>query len=273
LKTGQIIFLDMGMMGTLNQEQRMNLADLIWTLNTGDAHELAEVLLRLCTPFHDVEVERFREDIDRVVVRYLRYPDEAGSLSAVLDGVFSVLAKNGLRLGRELTMALKTLIQAEQIVHTLDPHCDITVESFANIQGFLSDQFNTETVKKTMQTQVLRTAKELVRRIPDLQQATVQWIRQYEKGKFEVELNTDELNLRLDIFNVAAQRLAIGMILLGMVIGSAFATGIDGEIAGIPLSWIAFVLFGFAIIVSTVMVVRMMSEVGHKPRRPPRIRY
>jgi hypothetical protein len=147
------------------------------------------------------------------------------------------------------------------------------VEAFANIQGFLSEQFNTETVKKTVQTQVLRTAKELVRRIPDLQQATVQWISQYEKGKFEVELNTDELNLRLDIFNVAAQRLAIGMILLGMEIGSAFATGIDGTLGGIPLSWMAFGLFAFAIIVSTVMVVRMMGEVGHKPQRPPRIRY
>ena len=38
-------------------------------------------------------------------------------------------------------MALKTLIQAEQIVHTLDPMLDITKESFVDIQGFLSDQF------------------------------------------------------------------------------------------------------------------------------------
>ena len=36
----------------------------------------------------------------------------------------------------------------------------------------------------------------------------MKWITQYEKGEFEVELNTDELNERLDIFNLAAQRLA-----------------------------------------------------------------
>jgi hypothetical protein len=43
----------------------------------------------------------------------------------------------------------------------------------------------------------------------------MQWINQYEKGKIEVEVNTDELNKRLDIFNVAAQRLAVGIVLLG----------------------------------------------------------
>ncbi len=142
-----------------------------------------------------------------------------------------------------------------------------------DIQGFLADQFNKETVQQTVQTQLLRTTKELVRRIPDLQQATMQWIGQYEKGKFEVELNTDDLNQRLDIFNVAAQRLAIGMVLLGMVIGSAFATGIDGSILGIPLSWIAFGLFGFAMIVSTVMLWNMIQELRRKPQPPRGIRY
>lgn len=273
LQTGHIIFLDMGMMGTLNQAQRMNLADLIWTLNGTDSYELSESLMRLSTPFKDVDVPKFRADVDSVVVRYLRYPDEAGSLSAVLTGVLDVLSKNGLRLGRDLTMALKTLIQAEQIVHTLDPQLDITKESFVDIQGFLSQQFNTETVKATIETQVLRSAKELVRRIPDLQQATMKWITQYEKGEFEVRLDTDELNSRLDIFNVAAQRLAVGMILLGMVIGSAFATSMPGEILGVELSFIAFLVFVFTLTVSFVMVIRMMRDIGRKPTRPPRINY
>lgn len=271
--SGKIIFLDMGMMGMLNQQQRTNLADLIWVLNGLDAYEISETLLRLCTPFHDVNVPQFREDIDRTVVRYMRYPDEAGSLSAVLNGVFDVLAKNGLRLGSELTMALKTLIQAEAIVHTLDYWLDITREAFSIIQGFLAEQFNVETVKATVQTQLMRSTKELVRRIPDLQQATMQWLNQYEKGKFEIEVNTDELNQRLDIFNVAAQRLAVGIILLGMIIGSGFATGMEGVVLGLELAAIAFVIFVFSIGAGLVMSIRMMRTIGEKPRQRPRILY
>jgi len=273
LKTGKIIFLDLGMMGMLNQQQRINLADLIWVLNGLDAYEISETLLRLCTPFHDVHVAQFREDIDRTVVRYMRYPDEAGSLSAVLNAVFDVLANNGLRLGSELTMALKTLIQAEAIVHTLDYWLDITREAFSFIQGFLAEQFNIETVKATVQIQLMRSTKELVRRIPDLQQATMQWINQYEKGKIEVEVNTDDLNQRLDIFNVAAQRLAVGIVLLGMIIGSAFATSMEGAVFGINLAVLAFVIFVFSIGAGLIMSIRMMRTIGEKPRRRPRVLY
>jgi ubiquinone biosynthesis protein len=273
LETGKVIFLDMGMMGMLNQQQRINLADLIWVLNGLDAYEISETLLRLCTPFHDVHVAQFREDVERTVVRYMRYPDEAGSLSAVLNAVFEVLASNGLRLGSELTMALKTLIQAEAIVHTLDNWLDITREAFSMIQGFLAEQFNIESVKTVVQTQLMRSTKELVRRIPDLQQATMQWINQYEKGKFEVEVNTDELNQRLDIFNVAAQRLAVGIILLGMIIGAGFATSMDGVFLGLELSSIAFLIFAFSILAGLVMSIRMMRTIGEKPRRRPRILY
>ena len=273
LGDGNIIFLDMGMMGTLSQEQRINLGDLIWTLNGSDSYDLAESLLRLTTAFKDVNVPKFRQDIDNVVMRYLRYPDEAGSLSAVLNGVFSVLANNGLRLGRDLTMALKTLVQAEQIVHTLSPTLDISKQSLVYIQGFLAEQFTTEAIKSTAETQLRRSVKELVRRIPDLQQATMRWITQYEKGKFEVELNTDELNSRLDIFNLAAQRLSVGMILLGMVIGSAFATSMQGAIFGIQLSHVAFIIFAFTLAYSVVMVIRMIREMGRKPYTPPKINY
>jgi ubiquinone biosynthesis protein len=273
LRDGSIIFLDMGMMGTLSQGQRINLGDLIWTLNGSDSYDLSESLLRLTTPFKDVDVPQFRQDIDTVVMRFLRYPDEAGSLSAVLNGVFDVLAKNGLRLGRDLTMALKTLVQAEQIVHTLSPTLDINKQSLGFIQGFLSDQFTSSSVKNAAETQVRRSLKELVRRLPDLQQATMNWVTQYEKGKFEVELNTDELNSRLDVFNLAAQRLAIGMILLGMVIGSAFATGMEGTLLGLQLSVVAFIIFGFSLAVSVYMVIRMMRDMGRKPYSPPRIKY
>lgn len=273
LEDGNIVFLDMGMMGTLDQPQRINLADLIWTLNGADAYDLAESLLRLCTPFHDVNVPKFRQDIDTVVMRYLRYPDEAGTLSSVLNGVFDVLATNGLRLGRDLTMALKTLIQAEQIVHTLDPMLDINKYALTSIQGFLKEQFTTETVKANIETQLRRSLKEVARRVPDLQQATMKWLGQYEKGRFQLELDTDELNKRLDVLNLAAQRLAVGMILLGMVIGSAFATSMEGALLGVQLSVLAFVIFAFSLGISLFMVIRMMRDMGQKPYRPPKINY
>ncbi len=93
------------------------------------------------------------------------------------------------------------------------------------------------------------------------------------KGEFEVKLDTDELNSRLDVFNLAAQRLAVGMILLGMMIGSAFATSMEGDIFGVQLAQLAFLIFAFTLVYSVIMVIRLMRDMGRKPYRPPKINY
>ncbi|MBP8294406.1 MAG: hypothetical protein KAX65_16630, partial [Caldilineaceae bacterium] len=272
LETGEIIFLDMGMMGTLDQQGRMNLADLIWSLNAMDPYELTQSLLRLCTPYRDVDAAAFSADVERVVLRYMRYPLEAGSLSEVLNATFSVLNNNGLRLGSDLTMALKTLVQAEEIVHVLDSELNIPQAAFGYIQSYLTQQLTPENVQTMVRTQLLRTTRELVRRVPDLQGAALKWFDQFERGKLELEINTDELNERLDIFNLAAQRLAIGLVLLGMVIGSAFATNIDAVVLGINIAVLAFVIFVIAMGISVVMIYHMVTSIEFKPRRRPRIR-
>ena len=272
LDAGEIIFLDMGMMGTLDAQGRMNLADLIWSLNAMDPYELTQSLLRLCTPFRDVDSAAFSADVERVVLRYMRYPLEAGSLSEVLNATFSVLNNNGLRLGSDLSMALKTLVQAEEIVHVLDDQLNIPEEAHSYIQSYLTQQLTTENVQNMVRTQLLRTTRELVRRVPDLQGAALKWFDQFERGKLELEINTDELNERLDIFNLAAQRLAIGIVLLGMVIGSAFATNIDAVVLGVNIAVLAFIIFVIAMGISVVMIYHMVTSIEFRPRRRPRIR-
>lgn len=272
LKRGEIIFLDMGMMGSLDQQGRMNLADLIWSLNAMDPYELTQSLLRLCTPFRDVDAHAFSADVERVVLRYMRYPLEAGSLSEVLNATFAVLNNNGLRLGSELTMALKTLVQAEEIVHVLDDQLNIPQQAFGFIQTYLTQQLTPENVQNMVRTQLLRTTRELMRRVPDLQSVMLKWVNQFERGKLELEVNTDELNQRLDIFNLAAQRLAIGIVLLGMMIGSAFATGIEAVVLGIDVAVVAFIIFVAAMGISVAMIYHMITSIEFRPRRKPRIR-
>ena len=273
LGNSSVIFLDLGMMGEMNEQQRTDLADLIWTLTSQDSYELANALLRLSKPFKVVDAENFRRDIERIVVRYMKYPTEAGSLSEVLNAVLGMLQQNGLRLDSSMTMALKTLVQAEAIVHTLEPGLDITREAFAFIQEYFVEQFTVETVKEKVRVQVARTAKDVLRRVPDLQTVMNKWIGQFERGQFEIKLDTSELNERLDTFNHTAQRLAVGMVLLAIIVGTAFATGIEGEFLGIPLASIAFLLFFISLIAGAVLIFRMFREIWSKPEPKPTIKW
>ncbi|HMN29859.1 MAG TPA: AarF/UbiB family protein, partial [Caldilineaceae bacterium] len=59
LETGQIVFLDMGMMGTLTNQKRMALADLIWAIQEMDGREIGRSALALTTRFKPVDEEKF----------------------------------------------------------------------------------------------------------------------------------------------------------------------------------------------------------------------
>ena len=61
LESGEVVFLDMGMMGHLNSDDRMAIVDLLWAIRAVDAHELASVLIRLSTTFKPFDEQAFRE--------------------------------------------------------------------------------------------------------------------------------------------------------------------------------------------------------------------
>ena len=121
LDRGEIIFLDLGMMGQMNDEQRLALFDLIWSLKNGDARGLTQILIRLSTAARPVDEEALTRDIDRMLQRYVVYAEGAPSIAEVAPQAFNLLFHYGLSLDRSLAIALKGLMQAEELVRTLAP--------------------------------------------------------------------------------------------------------------------------------------------------------
>jgi ubiquinone biosynthesis protein len=80
LDTGNIIFLDLGMMGQMTNEQRMALFDIIWSLKYGESRDLTNILLRLSTRYKEFDEEDLNRDIDRLVQRHVVYADSTPNL-------------------------------------------------------------------------------------------------------------------------------------------------------------------------------------------------
>ena len=264
LETGDITFLDMGMMGTLSRNQRMSLIDLLWAIQAQDGHEMASVFMQLSTTFKPFDEQKYREKVEEVVDRYMVFGDQGGGFAGVVNAALDVLYDSGLRLDRDLTVALKALIQAEEIVTTLDPNIYIINVAFAGVREAMLDQFNVDNVTQVAKTQAVRTAREVIRRLPTLQEATLRWLDQYEKGRFSVTIETDELAKQVQRITVAIQRLAVGLVLLSIILGASFAMNAEGKFLGVPLASIGFVLFIASLSFGSAMVWRLYraSESG-----------
>jgi ubiquinone biosynthesis protein len=260
LDTGRIIFLDMGLMGELNRDQRLALADLLISMQQKDGYGLGKAALKLSKPLpgRTIDEKAFLEAMERFADRFLKVED--ADLSIVISSLQDTIRKYGMRLDSNFTLVIKTLMQAESIVHTLVPTMSITETAAQSVVTLARQQYNADQLSEIVRTQVTRSAREVVYRLPTLVEATTKWLDQYEKGRFEVHIDTGDLDEQVASlsqgFNRAINRLVMGLALAGWIVGSAIASTFEGEVAGVDLSVIAFYMFIAGSIVGAYVVIR-----------------
>ncbi len=67
-------------------------------------------------------------------------------------------------------------------------------------------EISAEKVVEVVKDQVMMSAREVIKRLPSLQEATVSWLDQYQKGRLEVHLDTGGLEKSVDKLAVSAGR-------------------------------------------------------------------
>ena len=104
------------------------------------------------------------------------------------------------------------------------------------------------------------TAREALKRVPSLQEATMGWLDQYQKGRFEVHLDLSELTSEVNKINRLGRLAVIAIILVGMIIGSAIATAALSFAQVEEGLWdfimrLAYLGYVFAMLVAIVLVL------------------
>lgn len=246
LETGRIGFLDMGLMGEMNSAQRMALGDVLVSMVQGDGYSLGKAGLRLSRPVHGVVVDEgaFLEDMERFGQRFL---GSAQSMAAAFDALQNVMRQHGLRLDPNFVLAFKTLMQADQIIRALDPDMNFTQTAVESSSVLLREQLNPEKIADTFTKQATRSAREVVYRIPSLVDATTKWLDQYEKGRFSVLVDTSELTPQVEeldnVLSKSLDRLLLGLILVGWLVGAAIASTVQVDVLGLSISKLAYYMF------------------------------
>ncbi|MFN2137085.1 MAG: ABC1 kinase family protein, partial [Candidatus Promineifilaceae bacterium] len=260
LETAQIVFLDMVLMGSLTRALRLALADLLISLQQKDGYGIGKAALKLSDPLpgHTIDEKAFLEAMEQFADRNLKVDDP--DLSIIISSLQDTVRRYGMRLDSDFTLVIKTLMQTESVVHTLDPTLIITDEAAKTVVVLARSQYDTDQIADIVRTQVTRSAREVIYRIPTLVEATTKWLDQYEKGRFEVYIDTSDLGKSVDKlsqgFNKAVNRLVMGLALAGWIIGSAIASTFEGEVAGFDISVLAYYMFITGAVVGAFVVLR-----------------
>lgn len=264
LETGQIGFLDMGLMGELNRAQRMALADLLVSMQESDGYSMGKAALRLSKPLPGrvINETNFLEQMDRFGQRFLGTSNAniAYSFTALQD----VMRHAGLRLDPNFTLAFKTLMQADEIIRRLVPDMALSQVAVESSLVLAREQITSDALAKTVRVQISRSSREVLYRIPSLVEATTKWLDQYEKGRLSVHIDTSDLSREVTKLDKALskglERLVLGLVLAGWIVGAAIASTIEVELMGFRLSDLAFYMFVAGALVGAYVVIRALWQ-------------
>ena len=142
----------------------------------------------------------------------------AQGISAVLGAVFD----NGLRLDNDLTLAIKAVVQAEETAMILAFDLDIATAAFEEARDAVMERLTPEHGREDRRrARPSASARSSFRRLPTLENAAWSWLDQFGKGKLVVEIDTSDLNAQIAKVSDLGRQVAIGMLVTGQLIGTA----------------------------------------------------
>ncbi|MFZ2362173.1 MAG: AarF/UbiB family protein [Anaerolineae bacterium] len=263
LGTGDIAFIDTGMVGELELAQRLNIIQLLIAVTQNDVTGMASVMKSLSTPFVDkVDEKAYYKDFERTVGRIMisgGAVDFGHAVSLSMD----LLRQHGLRLDPNLTLAIKALMQAQAIAVLLYPEGGIVADGVQMIREEALKAVTADRLFEEGKKQLTMVARQAAGNLPSLSEATMGWLNQYRKGRFEVYVDTSGVAKEVTKINHLGRQLVVALLVVGMVIGSAIATvGIGlGEFTGRYWDFIAQIaVFGyiFSSIIAALIVLRLI---------------
>ncbi len=265
LDTGIITFLDLGLVGKLNERQRWALINLLWSLQSNDVDGLLNVVKGLSTQTRPVNDADLREDIDNVVQRFLIFGSGVEDLGNVLNAITGTMNRYGMILDQEIALAIKAILQSEEFTRTLVPTMNLGEAAFDQVKLLFLGQVTPENVTKIIKDQAQKGVQEIFNRLPDLTTATWSWLDQYQKGKLSVTIETGDIEKQIEGLRKALAPFPAAVLLMGIVVGAAIGTAAMGALAGTQwefLQVIILAIFVFVIFFSVWMAWRMIRTLG-----------
>lgn len=253
LETGQVTFLDSGMVGELTVMQRVNMIALLWTVVHGDMTAMGQQLRALSEPFRPVDDAAFVRAFERKMARYGK--GSGADFKDILSAGMEVLRDNGLRLNPNLTLALKAMTQASAFFVPLAPPDRTFTAAAVEIVSEQAQAPSTEAMVKEMaRKEAVKLAGQAAHAAPDYLKSLISWNNQFKKGRLTVAVDTSSLNEQMGLLKRIAAMLVVAMLVAGGIIGSAIAAS---ALAGSGSAVERYAQWGFfgSLILGFVLVV------------------
>lgn len=256
-ETGKLNYIDLGMMGRLLPEQCQILGELVNALMNRDSLEISHLLLSIGKTWQPTNETRLRRTIDHLLHRYLEATLEQISFSHLLSEILTTIYKNGVQLPSEYVLAIKALIQGEDVALKLDPQLAIIDIGKAISNQYLWQRYNPQAL---FSGETMRLARSLPRVIEVL-------LRQIENGALRIGLDIPDFSKNINHAYIISNRLTASVIVTGMLIGSSIAMNVSPTESWFLIPILGIIGFILSMTVGIMLVWSVFFDLLRSRRR------
>ncbi|MDC0475690.1 ubiquinone biosynthesis regulatory protein kinase UbiB [Methylophilaceae bacterium] len=149
-KSGKYIAMDFGIMGTLNEQDKLYLAKNFAAFFKRDYREVARVHIESGWVPAETSIDEFENAIRSVCEPIFNKPLKDISFGKLLIRLFQTSKKFNMEIQPQLTMLQKTLLNVEGLGRELDPNLDLWVTARPFLENWLKEQIGPKSLINRM---------------------------------------------------------------------------------------------------------------------------
>jgi ubiquinone biosynthesis protein len=162
-----------------------------------------------------------------------------------------------------MVLAIKTLIQGEDVALRLDPNLAILDICKTISQQLLWQRLNPQSLLLGAASSLRETLR-LARSLP---RATEILLKQIEDGALRIGLDIPDFTKTVNHAYVITNRLAAGVIIAGMIIGSSFAMGVSPSESWFVIPILGIIGFSISMLIGGLLVWSVFIDLWRSHRR------
>ena len=238
----RIALLDLGMVGRLTPRFQENLLQLLLAISEGRADEVADLTIKAGEPKDSFEAKKFNQQIKDLVSQHHGASLENINSGRIVLEITRISGECGFRLPVEFTMIAKTLLNLDQVVHTLDPTFDPNASIRQNATELLRERMMQSLSPGNLFSTLLET-KGFVEKLPGRVNRLFDAIANNE---MQIKVDAiDEVRLMEGLQKIA-NRITMGLVLAALIVGAALLMRVETSFQILGYPGIAMIFFFIA---------------------------
>ncbi len=239
--TEQIIFLDFGMMGRLDEWMRDQLGSLTVCIIRRDIDGVLRIFASMGSLPSQPAKQSLRRELSRLFDRYLNLPLGEIKIGKAFQELMEFSFSNHLKIPPELTLVIRSLVLMEGIIEKLNPGLSFFELASPYSWKLLQVKLSPERITK-ISWDYLQELWFVISRLPEQAGNLLQAM---EAGEFKIILELKHFELMVNRLNLIGNRLAFSVVVAAIIIGSsliALRKTTESIFGLFPLAEVGFVI-------------------------------